>query len=257
MLDQWFRLMRPCGSNASPREQEFYEEYARRFEDRPLERLRIALALVPRTAAKLLDVGCAHGFTLSRVREILPDAELHGIDVHASVEDELGRLGFIGESCDASREIRYPRDTFDAVICTEVLEHVVDTDNLLAEIYRVLKPGGSLILSTPNLAYAVNRLLLLCGVQPLYTETSLKANMGRRFRFLGQLRAPQGHLRIFTLGSVLDILAATGFAITTTRGYPFMEHGLPGVVDWLLALRPSLAAGLVLSATAVKEWEAA
>src|SRR5258708_9819274 len=43
-----------------------------------------------------------------------------------------------------------PAGTFDFVLCSEVLEHIPDTSRVLAGIHRLLKPGGSLLLSTPQ-----------------------------------------------------------------------------------------------------------
>jgi len=45
--------------------------------------------------------------------------------------------------------IPYPDDSFDAIICCHVLEHIPDDDKALAELFRVLKPGGWAVLQTP------------------------------------------------------------------------------------------------------------
>ncbi|NEE21973.1 class I SAM-dependent methyltransferase, partial [Streptomyces sp. SID7499] len=58
----------------------------------------------------------------------------------------------------------------DAVLFSEILEHLVDPDQALDELRRVLRPGGHLMLSTPNLAAWYNRALLLAGVQPVFSE---------------------------------------------------------------------------------------
>ncbi|NQU60338.1 MAG: ATP-binding cassette domain-containing protein [Rhodospirillales bacterium] len=56
---------------------------------------------------------------------------------------------------------------FDVVLCMSVIEHVPDTPkNLLETLTRVLKPGGRLIMDTPNLAYVSNRLKMLRGESP-------------------------------------------------------------------------------------------
>jgi len=72
----------------------------------------------------------------------------------------------------------------DLVIALEVIEHLFDTDFFLTEIYRILKPGGLLILSTPNLASITNRLKLLLGGYPKYLEYSSQG---------------AGHLHLYTL----------------------------------------------------------
>ena len=47
-------------------------------------------------------------------------------------------------------DIPYPDQSFDAVICTETLEHVTDTKAAIRSIRRVLRPGGLLVLSVPD-----------------------------------------------------------------------------------------------------------
>ncbi len=56
---------------------------------------------------------------------------------------------------------------FDVVVIDQVMEHIKNIDNLIVEIDRILKPGGCLIISVPNLAAWHNRFLLLIGKQPL------------------------------------------------------------------------------------------
>jgi hypothetical protein len=63
-----------------------------------------------------------------------------------------------------------------------------------ARARRVLRPGGVLLLSTPNLAAWFNRSLVLLGVQPVFSEVSLRRVYGRPGREVA------GHLRLFTRG---------------------------------------------------------
>jgi SAM-dependent methyltransferase len=133
-------------------------------------------------------------------------------------------------------------------VCGEVIEHVVDTDGLVSEILRVLKPGGVMVLTTPNLAYALNRVILFMGLQPLFTETSLRVNMGRRWRTLGQGGPVQGHLKVFTIGALRELVAACGFVGVQIQGYRFFQAGVLGWLDRLFATKSSLGAGFVLVA---------
>jgi len=73
----------------------------------------------------------------------------------------------------------WPRPASTIVIMSELIEHLVDPDATLDEALRVLVPGGTLLLSTPNLAAWYNRALLLFGVQPVFTEVSLRGIYGR------------------------------------------------------------------------------
>jgi len=69
-----------------------------------------------------------------------------------------------GQGCNVSFEKadldglrRFPDNSFDTVICFQVIEHVEEDQRLLSEIKRLLKPGGSLLLTTPNRATSLTR----------------------------------------------------------------------------------------------------
>lgn len=85
---------------------------------------------------------------------------------------------------DLEKPLKQKSNSADLIIALEVIEHLFDTDQLLSEIHRVLKPNGLLILSTPNLASLPNRLRLLFGGYPKYLEYS---------------RAGAGHIHLYTL----------------------------------------------------------
>lgn len=196
----------------------------------------------------MLDVGCGLARNLPIFAETLPSARLVGADIAPNAIEAARRAGFEGEVCDATEHLPFDSGSFDVVTCGEVIEHVVDTDGLLDEMRRVLKPNGLLIVTTPNLAYVPNRLLLLAGIQPLFTETSLRCNMGRMARWLGQGNGTQGHLKIFTLPALKDLLLDRGFRIERIEGYRFIHRGPAALVDALLCLKPSFAAGFIVCA---------
>ena len=55
---------------------------------------------------------------------------------------------------------------YDAVIASEVIEHVYDTDYFITELIRICKPGGVIIITTPNLYYWISRLKFIFGIAP-------------------------------------------------------------------------------------------
>src|SRR5581483_2602613 len=57
----------------------------------------------------------------------------------------------------------YASASIDIVLAAEIVEHVVDTQGFMADIHRVLRPGGAVLLSTPNLLWWKYRLDLLLG----------------------------------------------------------------------------------------------
>ena len=131
----------------------------------------------------------------------------------------------------------------DVVVLNEVIEHLVDTDAAVAELHRVLRPGGHLLLSTPNLAAWFNRGALLLGMQPVFSEVSLRRVFGRP----GSVVA--GHLHLFTRRALVQFLDANGFTGITVSGACY--HDTPGPlrpVDRALRHVPSLAAILICAA---------
>ncbi|MBI5558043.1 MAG: methyltransferase domain-containing protein [Deltaproteobacteria bacterium] len=76
--------------------------------------------------------------------------------------------------CDAVQQVNIEREklpwdseSFDAVLFFEIIEHLVDCTNAIAEVMRVLKPGGLLLLSTPNLVSFISRLRMVLGMLPV------------------------------------------------------------------------------------------
>jgi SAM-dependent methyltransferase len=228
---------------------EFYDTYVKQSQgDLQQHRIRKIISLLDDGVGAILDIGCGPGTLLSIIRTSAPQAKLVGIDVATTTRETLASIGLEGRSVDAAAGLPFDDQSFDCVVCGEVIEHVADVDRLVSEIHRVLKRGGHLILTTPNLAYIPNRVLLAMGIQPLFTETSLHQNMGRRFKFLGQGGATQGHLKVFTLPALLELLASVGFDTRMVLGFPFFQRGIFGIIDRLLAIKPSFAAGFIVKA---------
>ncbi len=232
------------------RQSDFYREFVRTKKSGDLkeDRIQKIVAAYNPATLDLLDVGCGNGVLLEILRERSTLDRVVGVDVAPDTAKILAEIGIEGHSLDAGAPLPFPDQTFDTITCGEVIEHVFDVDTLIAEFFRVLRPGGMLILTTPNLAYTPNRLMLLAGIQPLFTETSLTANLGRKWRILGQGGRTQGHLRIYTLAALQELLAMHGFRRQEVVGYRWLQSGALGFVDRLLAQRPSLAAGFVARA---------
>jgi SAM-dependent methyltransferase len=103
--------------------------------------------LAPRLAilkGTLLDVGCGE----MPFRPLLPSGVIYtGIDVSGAESFGMSEHPDIVEF--DGRSIPFPDASFDSVMCTEVLEHVEDPARLIAEMLRVLRPGGTLLATVP------------------------------------------------------------------------------------------------------------
>lgn len=129
----------------------------------------------------------------------------------------------------------------------ELIEHLLNPDLAIREIWRVTKSGGKIIISTPNLACWYNRILLLFGMTPFNIEVSTEVVMGRKFKFLGYGSPLVGHIRVFTKRAMVEFLKGKGIDNFHITGY---ERG-DVIFDRLFSKFPSIASGLIVEITKV------
>lgn len=215
------------------------------------ERQAAMLATIASKAGRPLrgvDVGCGDGMAtsvaLARCRGIGGGVRLAGLDWSAEALRRAQRGGVpVARASADSPGLPLADRSVDLVVMSELIEHLVDPDSALDEAHRVLVPGGHLLLSTPNLAAWYNRGLLALGVQPLFTEVSLRGIYGRPGSQV------VGHLRVFTRRALAGLLAARGFVEIEITGAPY--HDVPAPLkplDRLLCRTPGLASILLASA---------
>jgi SAM-dependent methyltransferase len=191
-----------------------------------------------RRPLSVLDVGCGRFALLQE--HIAAEDEYFACDLVQPV-DPPANFRSVNLNEDSLRDI-FAGHEFDVVFCGEVVEHVFSPDAMLSDVWAVLRPGGVLILSTPNLAYWVNRLLLLVGISPLFVENSALVKLGRRTRFLGQGNETQGHIRLFTYRAMRELLALQKFELLRVRAVPVWRFPIDRVI---CRISPSLAPDIV------------
>ncbi|MEN5207737.1 class I SAM-dependent methyltransferase [Stenotrophomonas terrae] len=107
---------------------------------------------------KVLDLGCGSGYGAMRLSKTAN--EVHGVDVaedaisYAKERFKNANLHF--RKIDPSKQLPFATASFDVVLSFQVIEHVSDEDGYLREARRLLKPGGTLVVITPD---RKNRLL--------------------------------------------------------------------------------------------------
>lgn len=193
---------------------------------------------------KVLDVACGVS-VLGRIF----GTNIYGIDMNKEAVRAALNNGIKAKLGDVEKKWDYPTGYFDIVIASHIIEHVVDPDHLFSEAKRVLKKGGVLIVITPNLAAWFNRVLLLFGFQPFFTEVStLDKTLGLSFtRKFTPNRSPVGHLRIFTLSALRDILQLHGFTVTKVCGLEFGSFAGPlRNIDRLISRITPLSASIMI-----------
>lgn len=224
------------------------EFYDKRSTDIPEMDRRLSLVadlVISKSPRRVLDVACGRGALVSALQLRQPRMDVAGVELSPTAVAEARSRGLNVTQGDVTKGLPFADEHFDCVIFGEVIEHIVDPDAALRELGRVLRRNGTLIVTTPNLASWYNRVLLLLGIQPIFTETSLEVNLGRRFRALGQWRPTQGHLKIFTVSALREMLSANGFQTAAVYGAPFPEQTKLAMLDLLFCRVPVLASGII------------
>jgi SAM-dependent methyltransferase len=171
---------------------------------------RAFLRAVPRRpGGALLDIGTHRGDFTTRVAQRMRADHVAGVEFlpqHATVASQRGIDITVANAEDG---LPYPNATFDVITANQIIEHLRATDRFLTEIHRLLRPGGTAVISTNNMASWHNVLSLALGLQPLPMHVSDQVIVGNPLN--PEHRWPhedQGrtHLRLFT-GRALRELA--------------------------------------------------
>jgi SAM-dependent methyltransferase len=143
-----------------------------------------------------LDLGCGDG----RLTAELDAAELVAADVSPAALERAGRrlANARLRELEPDAPLPFGDGEFELVLCAETLEHVRDVQLLLSEVRRVLRPGGTLALTTPAHGRADGLAILASGFE-------------RRFDPLSP------HLRFLTARSLRRLLEELGFEVASLR----------------------------------------
>jgi 2-polyprenyl-3-methyl-5-hydroxy-6-metoxy-1,4-benzoquinol methylase len=152
---------------------------------------------VPDGCGVILDVGCGKG-TLGRWFKENGVAQVWGVELVASAGEEAKRwldrvvIGNVEQA-----PLPFPPGSVDCIICADVLEHTADPWAVVAKLKQVLKPGGCIVASIPNVGFHRNLRRLIRG-RWLYTDEGL---------------LDRTHLRFFTFETIEELFARNGMAI--------------------------------------------
>ena len=158
---------------------------------------------------RVLDVGCANGIVL---RSLPPGLQRVGLDISSVLLERVQKAGIETRLCDFDNNpFPLESDSFDLVLANDVIEHVLHTDHVLNEINRVLKPGGLLIISIPNVNQPISLIMqFLLDLTPMFAA---------RYRCT--------HYRDFTNRLFSRILSIHGLTILRRQGsfvFPFENN---------------------------------
>lgn len=156
------------------------------------------LSNVPRSKKLvILDVGCGTGINSEYMVKL--GHNVVGVEISGVALDKYRGRGLKGTQCNINESLPFKNGSFDMIFASEVLEHLYDTGYFLSESYRVLKPGGTLLLSTPNSAFWLYRLLGVFG------------------KTVSELQHP-GHIRFFSKKLLAQYVKQAGFDSPLVQG---------------------------------------
>lgn len=166
---------------------------------------------------RVLDLGCGEGrhlhamYFAAKVYAVGVDLGFEevcetrrGFEQHPDMEDPEPRFGLAVANAKA---LPFDDNSFDVIVCSEVLEHIHDYLHALSEIERILKPGGALAVSVPR-----------------YWPEWMCWRLSKHYH-----NTPGGHVRIFKPGQLREDISRFGLEWTNTH----WAHGLHSPYWWL------------------------
>lgn len=185
---------------------------------------------------KVLDAGCGNGMLCYRVWQ--RGADVMGISIKQNEVDDCDRVFHQQLGIDKSRlnfaninlyKLDAESHQFDAIICTEVLEHIVDDKSICAKFFQLLKPGGVLHVTTPNanhpynLSFPIDHEEKGGHVRPGYTDEMYRALLEPIGFEVKTVRGLGGKWR----QTFDDLIKRTQERFGTFAGVPFFACALP------------------------------
>lgn len=198
------------------------------FDERPLHAHAFLLEGVG-DARRVLDVGCSSGYLAERLSR--QGARVIGAELDPAAAEEARHWCEEVLVGDVERmEFPFEPESFDAIVCGDLIEHLRDPGALLARLRPLLHPSGRLVLTTPNIANWAIRLSLLFG----------------RFRYTDRGILDRTHAHLFTRKTLLETIREAGYEPRTvdfTVPLPAIDSRFADRVAHALGrVRPSLFA---------------
>lgn len=181
------------------------------------DRFHVIMSLVPVKPSVILDYGCGWGHYATALRDM--GHRVDAIDISQN-EIEICRLVW---GCQGNPHFRsvgishFEDERFDCVLSNQVIEHVHNVGNYLTRVNRVLKAGGRLIISLPNV------------MNPRFLLSSLRSNLEDRLKkhsrhLIENYDKAHDHIHSWDPQHFTTLLASMGFVLERympTEGVPF------------------------------------
>ena len=157
------------------------------------------LPLLPAQADRVLEIGCAEGATLVWAREQLKSSWVGGVELfEEAAENARTRIDWVAQGDIEKMELTFDEASMDLILCLDVLEHLWDPWSVVCRLSNLLKPGGALVVSIPNvLHHSVMLPLILHG----------------RFDYRDEGVLDKTHIRFFTKSTAVELVETGGLVV--------------------------------------------
>ena len=185
---------------------------------------------------RVLDVGCLGGRISRSIME--QNNEVWGIEINRAAAALAEKRGIRVKVSNVEDGLSFADSTFDVVHAGEIIEQLYDTKLFFHESFRVLKKGGLLLFTVPNLNSIENRLRVATGGYLSMAGAYPEDHCGE-------------HIRVFNISKLRDLCEQTGFQVLDLSGILNLEpYGR--LIDWPLRwvgkILPSFSKMLMVTA---------
>ena len=144
---------------------------------------------------RVLDVGCGDGFFTAQILQRFNLKNVYGLDISSKAVD-LARLKHPEINFQQSALNHIPEETnsIDSITMIEVIEHLVDIEGTLKELFRVMKPGGILLIATTDFNWLKQVIIAMFFFEKYFYPTN-------------------PHIRFFKRSTLTDVLSENGFSV--------------------------------------------
>jgi SAM-dependent methyltransferase len=187
----------------------------------------------------ILDVGCADGEFLFKYLDYKPK-KFCGVEAAPALKALAEKRGIEVQAVDLNGVWPYPDNTFDVVHCAQVIEHLHNTRLFVQEILRVLKPGGTALVTSENLTSFLNLGAMMLGYTPFTLMRCCGWYLGNPLGLHYQEHVDEGvpitdpafagvtgHVRALSVVQAQELFERVGFKAEVS------SIGLMPLPDWL------------------------
>lgn len=192
--------------------------------------------------ALVLDLGCGDGELTNRFAEKIGSKhKVIGLEGISALVSLSRRKGIDCRYANLEENLRFRTSSIDIVVSHFSLEHLLDVDSHLSEIYRILKPGGYAVIATDNLSSWANIGAMIFGYQPLsptpglsdivlgnpfalhtgesgITWTRNSKLLANKLKFFGT----KGHIRVLSYQALIDLVGHKSFCLEVMKGVGYL-----------------------------------